>query len=93
MRQGTYLNVILTANALLLSGMLWTQMAGQPALEQQALAQTAQEGGQGVPNAAAQRQKMIEMLRDMKVSVDNAAKLLQSGKVRVEVTNIDKMGK
>jgi hypothetical protein len=92
MRQGTYLNAILTANALLLGGILWTQVAGKPALEQEALAQAAGEGG-GVPNAAAQRQKMIDMLKEMKVSVDNASKLLLSGKVRVEVTNIDQMGK
>ena len=93
MRQGTYLNVILTVNAVLLGGLVWTQIAGQPVLEQTATAQVGRETGAGVPNAAEQRQKMIEALRDMKASLDASNKLMQSGKLRVEVTNLNEIKK
>jgi hypothetical protein len=89
MRQGTYLNVILTVNAVLLGGIVWTQIAGRPVLEQTATAQV----GTGVPNAADQRQKMIEALRDMKTSIDANTKLMQSGKLKVEVTNLNEIKK
>lgn len=100
MRQGTYLNVILTANALLLAGVLWTQVAGHPALAQDAYAQTFMSTGGtggtpgvGIPNAADQRHKMIEILREVKASVDAASKLMQSGKLKVEVINLDEVKK
>jgi hypothetical protein len=92
MRQGTYLNVILTVNAILLGSLVWTQVAGRPVLEQTVAAQGSKEGV-GVPNAADQRQKMIEALRDMKASLDGTTKLLQSGKMRVEVTNLNEIKK
>jgi len=87
MRQGSYLNVILTVNAVLLAGVLWTHVAGTPVLNSTANAQSA--GGTGIPNAADQRQKQIEALRELKVSVDATNKLLTSGKLKVEVSNID----
>jgi hypothetical protein len=87
MRQGTYLNVILTVNAALLTGVLWTQVAERPALSSAALAQSAPRAD-GIPNAAAQRQKMIEALRDLKASMDANTRLLESGKLKVEVTNL-----
>jgi hypothetical protein len=87
MRQGSYLNVILTVNAVLLAGVLWTQIAGTPVLNSTANAQSA--GGMGIPNAADQRQRQIEAIRDLKTSVDATNKLLTSGKLKVEVSNID----
>jgi hypothetical protein len=92
MRHGTYLNVILTVNAVLLGGLVWSQIAGKAVLEQSATAQVNKEGA-GVPNAADQRQKMIEALREMKTSIDANNKLLQSGKLRVEVTNLNEIKK
>ena len=56
MRQGSYLNVILTVNAVLLAGVLWTHVAGTPVLNSTANAQSAGTGGTGIPNAADQRQ-------------------------------------
>lgn len=89
MRQGIYLNVILTVNAVLLSALLWTQLANRPLLAHPAAAQ--QSVGEGIPNAAAQRQRQLEVMRDIKVSVDATRKLLESGKVKVEVTNLDQI--
>ena len=89
MRQGTYLNVILTVNAVLLTGVVWTQVVNTPLLSGQAAAQSGGSGGSGIPNAADQRQKQIEALRDLKASVDATNKLLSSGKVKVEVANVE----
>jgi hypothetical protein len=91
MRQSTYLNVILTVNAVLLAGVIWTTISGGTALSQPAMAQTGTGSGAGVPNAADQRQKMIEALREMKTSVDATRKLVESGKIRVEVSNLDQI--
>lgn len=91
MRQGTYLNVILTANAVLLAALLWTQVVSGPVFEQSANAQSKE--GVGVPNAAEQRQKMLEALRDIKASVDSTNKTIQGGKLKVEVSNLDQARK
>jgi hypothetical protein len=93
MRQGTYLNVILTVNAVLLSAVLWTHMAGTSLFTTQAQAQSpgAPNPGVGIPNSADQRNRMIESLRDIQGSMDSMRKFLESGKVKVEVTNLDKI--
>lgn len=94
MRQGVYLNVILTVNAVLLGGVLWTQVAGHPALAQSASAQTGPvSSNQGIPNAADQRQKVIEGIRDLKTSVDGMKRTIEGGKLKVEVTNLDQIKK
>jgi len=94
MRQHTYLNVILTVNACLLTGVLWTQIASGPPLAQTAAAEQAampEIPRLGIPNAAEQRQKMITALTHLQRSVDAQQKLLQSGKVKVQVTNLDEL--
>src|SRR5688572_12228375 len=91
-KQGTYLHVILTANALLMAGLLWTQVVGGSAEllgTQTAVAQGSKDPTEGVPNAANQRQKMIETLREVKTSVDAMKKSLDGGKIRVEISNPD----
>ena len=95
MRQGTYLNVILTVNAALLAGLLWSQIAGQPGLAQSASAQTAgaDKTATGIPNAADQRQKVIESLRELNGTVSSLKKSIESGKFKVEVTNFDQARK
>ena len=94
MRQGTYLNVILTANAVLLTGVLWSQLAGRSVLASEAAAQSAATTGSPslIPvSAADQRQKQIDGLQDLKVSVDAMRKTLEGGKVKVEITNVDQL--
>ncbi|UCD74981.1 MAG: hypothetical protein JSV91_14485 [Phycisphaerales bacterium] len=88
-RQGTYLNAILTVNAVLLSALVWTQLAPRPVMAETATAQATRRPG--IPNAAEQRQKLITAVKDMKASVDSTRKLLESGKLKVEVTNLDEI--
>ncbi|MCH7571296.1 MAG: hypothetical protein IH891_00105 [Planctomycetes bacterium] len=87
MRRDTYLNIILTVNAILLATMLWVQIADQPLLAGNASAQ--RQSKQFVfPNDADQRQKLIEEMKKMSKSMEATRKLIESGKLRVEVTNL-----
>ena len=90
MRQSRYLNVILTVNALLLAGLIWTQVADRPLLADTASAQVRSVPNTPVrmPNAANQRYEMISALRDLKRSVDSMQQTVAGGNLRVEVTNI-----
>lgn len=85
MRQGTYLNVILTINAMLLAVLAWTQLAGQSPMVQTAEAQGV---GGGMVSAADQRQRMIDSLRDVRQSVNETNRLLERGTLRVHVANV-----
>lgn len=91
MRQQTYLNVILTLNAALLAAMLWTQLA--PTTRTDTTEASTRATAQGIPNAAEQRLRMIEALRDIKTSVDATLRLVESGAIKVEVTNLNDDGK
>ena len=84
MRQGTYLNVILTVNALLLAVLAWTQLGSSTPLVQQA---TAQSSGGSMVNAADQRQRMIEALRDMRSAAHETNRLLERGTIKTHVVN------
>jgi hypothetical protein len=90
MRHTRYLNVILTVNAILLAALVWTQVAGSPLLAEQAAAQKDRAGG-GMATAGAQRLRMVEALKDVQRSVEASKRLLESGKVRVQVTNLDEI--
>lgn len=92
MRQGTYLNVILTVNAALLTGLLWGQLAGRASLDSSAVAQSVAvpTGQSAIPvTSADQRQRQLDLMRDLKTSVDDLKKSLQTSTIKVEVTNID----
>jgi hypothetical protein len=94
MRKLRYLNAILTVNAVLLGMLVWTQLVGGPLSAMHpavASAQSSSQPVQAVPNAAAQRQQMIEALREMRRTNDATHKLLESGRVRVQVTNISEL--
>lgn len=86
MRRETYLNVILTINAVLLAVVLWVQVAERPLLAETALAQPSRIK---IPNANDQRFQMINELKNMSKSLEVTRKLLESGKIKVEVTNLD----
>jgi anti-sigma28 factor (negative regulator of flagellin synthesis) len=90
-RQLNYLNAILTVNAVLLAVLIWTQAAPMPVEAQSAHAQSTSAPRRGIPNAAEQRQKMIAAMQDMKKSVDGLRNSIESGKVKVEVTNLDEI--
>jgi hypothetical protein len=95
MRQGKYLNVILTVNAALLSVLVWSQVAGSPHSpvwgSPAAAQQLPQQDGGGIPNAAAQRQKMLEQLQGLRASVDAMRSMMEGGKVKVIVANADEI--
>lgn len=88
MRQRTYLNVILTINAILLSGLLWTQIVSGPAFSSEAAA--IQRNSSGIPNAGDQRQQMIRLLEEIDGKVEATNSLLD-GEMRVHVTNINEV--
>ena len=92
MRQHRYLNVILTVNAVLLTGLLWTQIASTPIFAGTASAQnrTRFATPPTIPNAAKQRNATLNAIRDLKSSVDGLKRQVESG-VRVEVTNFEEV--
>jgi hypothetical protein len=98
MRQANYLNGILTVNAVLLAGLIWTQIAGHSGLAQNAAAQSTASGGavnntgsSMMVNAGEQRQRMLEALKEIKTSIDATRKAVEGGKFKVEVSNIDQL--
>lgn len=97
MRRRNYLNGILTVNAVLLTGLLWVQVAGQPLLANSATAQVrTKPRGQTpiiMPNASGQRQRMIDELKTLSKSVEALNQQIESGTIKVEVTNLDAIGR
>jgi hypothetical protein len=92
MRRATYLNVVLTINAVLLAALLWSAVAGRPLFSTEAAAQSRTRYAEvpNVPNAGEQRAEMVAALKDLKQSVEATNRLLSSG-VRVVVTNPDEI--
>ena len=91
MQRTTYLNVILTVNAGLLSVLVWTQLSSRPLLAQTAEAQISSGATAGIPNAAGQREQMIRHLDRINRNMESMAKLMESGKAKVEVTNLSEI--
>ena len=89
-----YLNTILTAVAVLLGVLVWTQVSSRPLLATSAEAQTRTVRVQpptGIPDAGQQREQMVKAIDNMKKSVDKLSKSIDDGKVRVQVTNLDEI--
>ncbi|MHC4103160.1 MAG: hypothetical protein ACYSW1_20015, partial [Planctomycetota bacterium] len=70
--------VLLTVNAVLLSALLWVQLAETPILARPALAQRQQ-----LPNAGMQRERMLASLEAIRRSVDETRTILKTGRVKV----------
>lgn len=86
MRRTRSLQVILTVNAVLLAGVLILLASSRPGPDRAAVAVP------GIPNAAEQRQQMIDALRDLRGDIRavearqrEIADLLRSGEVSVQV--------
>lgn len=89
MRQSKYLNGILTVNAVLLGGLLWTQLGDRPLLAQSAVAESAQRSTvPRFPNASEQRADMVRAMKAVEKAVQENSKLLRAT-LKVEVTNLD----
>lgn len=78
MRSLRYLNFMLTVLAVLLALHLWTAWAASPTLIDSARAQ-------GIPDAGAQRQQIIDELKLLNKKAEETKDLLTSGKVVVQV--------
>ena len=90
MGQGKYLNVILTVNAVLLTGLLWTQVAATPLLAGTAEAQNRTYGPKVpvIPNAAKQRDATIKAVKDVERAVNGLKASLENGRIKVQVSNL-----
>lgn len=82
MRSIKYLNTILTVLAVLLSLQLYTTWMS-PDAPSMATAARAQEGG--LPNAAAQRREMIDLLKRLCQQVEELNGQFKAGSARVRV--------
>ena len=89
MRQGNYLNVVLSVIAVLLAALLWTQIASSSVFTRTANAQSPRSPG--VPDAAHQRDTMIQEMREVRTAVDSMRKAVEGGALRVEVMNLDEI--
>lgn len=78
-----YLKAVLTVIALLLAGNLWVSAQSRGITT--AAPAIAQDGG--IPNAGAQRRDMIVKLDEVADAVNDLARGLADGNVKVEVTN------
>ncbi len=84
MKNNRYLNVILTILTVVLTLNLWVSTTRGPVWESEAY-------GQGIPDAGAQRKKIVDELKLLNQRTQKLTQLLQSGKVRVQVNaNQDK---
>ena len=88
MKKTNYLNVILTANALLLAGLLWTQIADSPVLVEDAAAVTTAPPFNGVPNAGRQREEIVKAVNALAKDVQKTNQLLEK-EIKVTVTNVN----
>ena len=90
MRSGIrYLNGVLTVLAILLSLQLWTQWTAAPNGKPITLASEAHAAG-GIPNAGAQRQQMVDLLKKVVQQNDKLIGMFNSGQARVKVESKDK---
>ncbi len=84
--------LLVFANVMLLLALGWTVVGQRPASHAAlAAAEGSTDDNVGIPNAAGQRQKMIEELRLLRQSVDAVNKSINSGNLKMEITNLDKM--
>ena len=97
-----YTNVLLTINALLLAALLWVLVVERPIFAGEAEARVVQSPAAENPsrvrrkapvfaNATAQRQQIIAQLKLMNANLAQQKSLFESGRMKVEVTNLDEI--
>ena len=82
MSQLRYLNAVLTVLCGLLALNLYTGWASSDGF-------TTEAHAQGIPDEGAQRAQMIDQLKLLNGKIDSLNATIQSGKVKVTVTNLD----
>lgn len=78
-----YLNTVLTVLAVLLGLQLWTTWQGETAGGVTDIASTAHAAG--IPNAGAQRQQIVDLLKKQAQQLDKLAALFETGRARVRL--------
>ncbi|MHC5022326.1 MAG: hypothetical protein ACYTGG_00245 [Planctomycetota bacterium] len=100
MQQGTYLNVILTINAILLAALVWVSLGPAEADAQQVRpnpepsspVRSSPFTGTPFPiNPGAQRIRMIELLEHISAATLETNDQLEAGEARVQVTNLSEI--
>ncbi len=81
MRSLRYLNTVLTLLAVLLTAMLYTQWVHAP------VATVAEAQAAGLPDAGAQRQQMVDLLKSLNQKADELNAMFKDGKARIQVQN------
>ena len=81
--------------AVLLAALLWTNLAGRPLFSSEATAQVRTKGPSipTVPNAARQRDEILKALRDIRASVEATRSTVESGGIKVRVTNLNEFNR
>lgn len=93
-RSQQFLNGILTVNAVLLAALVWTNVSDGPSRAEAApLLPQADEVQGGVPNAGAQRERMISEIRALREDVRALEQAMSSGRVKVNVGNFAELKK
>jgi hypothetical protein len=99
MQQGTYLNVILTVNAVLLAALVWVSTGPAEADAQVATRGQPSSAVRSSPftgtlfpvNAGEQRMRMIELLERINASTADVSDRLERGAANVQVTNLSEI--
>lgn len=93
-RARSYLNGILTVNAVLLAALVWTNVGGGPATANASpFPIQAEDGVPNAPNAAAQRERLINEIKSLRDDVRSLESVFTSGKVKVSVGNVNEFKK
>ena len=88
-RQGTYLNIVLTALTIVLAALLWTQFASKGGAVRRSFA--SDRAVSGIPDSGEQRERIIRELREMRGTMEATRQLMESGRAKVQVTNLDQL--
>ncbi|MDZ4830068.1 MAG: hypothetical protein SGJ09_07710 [Phycisphaerae bacterium] len=86
----TYLNAILTVNAVVVAALVWTNVVGDPtASTAYAAPQSTSRSGEtlGVPDAGLQQLKIYEELKALRLDVERLLTFVNGGKMKVLLGN------
>ncbi len=96
-RSRGFLSGILTANAVLLAVLVWTNITEGPSRAEAAptvvLAQSDDPPSVGVPNAGAQRERLIAEVRSLREDVRALEQAVNSGRMKVSIANFSELKK
>ncbi len=101
-RRLTYLNAILTVNAVLIASLAWTALVGDPSaslalaspqssLPTNQVTKDETGSGGGVPNAGLQRLQIINEIKGLRSEIQRIDAALSSGKMKINVGNLSEI--